>query len=108
MQTDRLFTRDSHMREFDAQVLSCAPGKHGSTSCRPDGVLSEGGGQPGDTGTLSGVRVTDTHEAARSSTTATADARRGVHGALDWERLDLMQQHWRAHSLRHRPPALRL
>ena len=29
MQTDRLYYKDSHMREFDAQVLSCTPGKHG-------------------------------------------------------------------------------
>ena len=63
MATQKLYYLDAHQKTFTASVLSCVPGKHGY-----DVVLDqtcfypEGGGQPGDTGTLSGVRVTDTHE----------------------------------------------
>lgn len=62
METQKLFYLDAHQQTFSAQVLACAPGRHGY-----DVVLDktcfypEGGGQPGDTGFLSGVRVTDTH-----------------------------------------------
>ena len=63
MATEKIYYQDAHQAAFQAQVLSCQPGKHGY-----DVVLDrtcfypEGGGQPGDTGFLSGVRVTDTHE----------------------------------------------
>ena len=63
MATQKLYYLDAHQKTFTAAVLSCVPGKHGY-----DVVLDrtcfypEGGGQPGDTGSLSGVRVTDTHE----------------------------------------------
>ena len=62
METQKLFYLDAHQQTFSAQVLACAPGRHGY-----DVVLDktcfypEGGGQPGDTGFLSGARVTDTH-----------------------------------------------
>ena len=63
MATEKLYYQDAHQAAFEARVVSCQPGKHGY-----DVVLDrtcfypEGGGQPGDTGFLSGVRVTDTHE----------------------------------------------
>ena len=63
MATEKIYYQDAHQAAFQARVLSCQPGKHGY-----DVVLDrtcfypEGGGQPGDTGFLSGVRVTDTHE----------------------------------------------
>jgi alanyl-tRNA synthetase len=57
----------------------------------------EGGGQPGDTGTLGGVRVTDTHEReGRIVHWCEAPLPEGaeVAGEIDWERrFDLMQQH---------------
>ena len=62
METQKLFYLDAHQQTFSAQVLACVPGRHGY-----DVVLDktcfypEGGGQPGDTGFLSGARVTDTH-----------------------------------------------
>ena len=61
MATEKLYYQDAHQAAFEARVVSCQPGKHGY-----DVVLDrtcfypEGGGQPGDTGFLSGVRVTDT------------------------------------------------
>ena len=104
MQTDRLYYKDSHMREFDAQVLSCAPGKHGyDVVLDRTAFYPEGGGQPGDTGTLSGVRVTDTHECGGEIVhycEAPLTPGAAVHGALDWERrFDLMQQHSGEHLL---------
>ena len=60
MATEKIYYQDAHQAAFQARVLSCQPGKHGY-----DVVLDrtcfypEGGGQPGDTGFLSGVRVTD-------------------------------------------------
>lgn len=63
MATEKLYYQDAHQAAFEARVVSCQPGKHGY-----DVVLDrtcfypEGGGQPGDTGVLSGIRVTDTHE----------------------------------------------
>ena len=62
METQKLFYLDAHQQTFSAQVLACAPGRHGydvilDKTC----FYPEGGGQPGDTGFLPGVRVTDTH-----------------------------------------------
>ena len=63
MATEKLYYQNAHQAEFSARVLSCQPGRHGydivlDRTC----FYPEGGGQPGDTGFLSGVRVTDTHE----------------------------------------------
>ena len=104
MQTDRLYYKDSHMREFDAQVLSCTPGKHGyDVVLDRTAFYPEGGGQPGDTGTLSGVRVTDTHECGGEIVhycDAPLTPGAAVHGALDWERrFDLRQHHSGEHLL---------
>ena len=51
-------------RHFRRKVLSCAAGKHGfDVVLDQTAFYPEGGGQPGDTGYLADVRVTDTHEA---------------------------------------------
>ena len=102
--TEKLFYQDSHMKTFTATVVSCLPGKHGY-----DVVLDrtcfypEGGGQPGDRGTLGGVKVTDTHE-RDGETVHCCDAplEEGdlVEGILDWDyRFHLMQQHSGEHIL---------
>lgn len=98
MTTERLYYQDSHLREFDAQVLACAPGKHGfDVVLDRTAFYPEGGGQPGDTGTLGGVPVTDTHERDGEivhycEQPLTPGAH--VRGVLNWQRrFDLMQQH---------------
>lgn len=63
MATTKLFYENSHLAEFSARVLSCEPSKHGfDVVLDRTAFYPEGGGQPGDTGFLAGVRVTDTHE----------------------------------------------
>ena len=104
MPTQKLYYDDPHQSRFTAQVLACRPGKHGY-----DVVLDrtcfypEGGGQPGDTGFLSGVRVTDTHESGGEiihyceqplAEGQTAD------GVIDYDRrFELMQLHSGEHIL---------
>ena len=98
MQTERLYDQDSHLRKFDAQVRSCAHGKHGwDVVLDRTAFYPEGGGQPGDTGLLGGVRVTDTHErngAVVHYCDAPLEVGTQVRGEIDWQRrFDLMQQH---------------
>lgn len=98
METEKLYYHDAFLTECEAEVVSCEPGKG-----RYEVVLDrtvfypEGGGQPGDTGHLSGVRVTDTHEKGgqvvhyceRAIVPGTK-----VTARIDWDRrFDLMQQH---------------
>ena len=61
--TERLYYEDSHLFDFTAAVLRCErDGEIWKTVLDRTAFFPEGGGQPGDRGTLSGVRVTDTHE----------------------------------------------
>jgi len=98
MATEKLFYEDSHLRRFTAKVRSCRPGRHGwDVVLDRTAFYPEGGGQPGDTGTLGGVPVSDTHEQegeivhwCQGPLSEGAE----VAGELDWERrFDLMQQH---------------
>ena len=103
--TKRLFDLDSHMREFDAQVLSCEPGKNGGYLVTLDqtAFFPEAGGQTADTGVLGGVRVTDAHERGGvilHSTDGPLTPGETVHGSLDWEaRLRKMQNHTGEHII---------
>ena len=61
--TERLYYEDSHLFDFTAAVLRCErDGEIWKTVLDRTAFFPEGGGQPGDRGTLGGVRVTDTHE----------------------------------------------
>lgn len=61
--TERLYYIDSHVKSFEAKVLSCEE-KNGSFEVMLDrtAFFPEGGGQLGDVGFIGGVRVTDTRE----------------------------------------------
>ena len=97
--TEKLYYQDPFLRTFTARVLSCAPGKDGTWLVTLDrtAFYPEGGGQPGDTGTLGDTEVLDTHEkdglvlhTCRSALPAGAE----VSGAICWDRrFDHMQQH---------------
>ena len=104
MATEKLFYKDVYCKSFRARVLSCAPGKHGfDVVLDRTAFYPEGGGQPGDTGTLGGVRVTDTHEAGGEIVhycDAPLEAGSEVEGSIDWaRRLSLMQLHSGEHIL---------
>ena len=61
--TEKLYYEDSHLFDFHAVVLNCE--QHGEiwkTVLDRTAFFPEGGGQPGDHGTLDGVHVIDTHE----------------------------------------------
>jgi misacylated tRNA(Ala) deacylase len=104
--TEALFRDDSYLRECQATVVEAGPG----------GIVLDktvfypmGGGQPGDTGTISwdggSVEVTDTHHgdagAIRHLTEADAaipDKGTSVTATLDWDRRYL---HMRMHTALH-------
>ena len=96
--TDRLYYTDSHTDSFSALVLSCSPAENGFAAVLDrTAFFPEGGGQPGDVGTLGGVEVFDTREIngevvhfLRSPLAAGST----VHGQLDWLlRFRRMQNH---------------
>ena len=97
--TERIFYTDSYIQDFTARVLSCEAGKKGRWEILLDrtAFYPEGGGQPGDRGTLGGVKVLDTREKGGEVvhlTDGPLDVGAQVTGALDWpHRFDLMQNH---------------
>ena len=104
MATQKLFYEDVYCRRFQAKVVSCLPGKHGfDVVLDKTAFYPEGGGQPGDTGFLSGVRVTDTHEAGGEIVhycEKPLEAGNTVEGEIDWaHRFSLMQLHSGEHIL---------
>ena len=98
METVRLYYQDAHLREFSAHVVSCEPEKdHWAVVLDQTAFYPEGGGQPGDTGTLDSVRVLDTHARGEEIVhycDAPLPVGSAVQGTLDWaRRFDYMQQH---------------
>ena len=96
--TEKLYYADPFLTEFTAAVLSCEAGKDGyAVILDRTAFYPEGGGQPADHGTLSGVAVTDTREkdgVIVHTCAAPLPAGETVTGQIDWERrFDLMQQH---------------
>lgn len=102
--TRKLFYEDSHMQQFEAEVLSCEPSRDGYRIILDEtAFFPEGGGQYADTGWLGGVRVTDAHEKdGIVSHTADGPLVPGtrVEGRIDWaERFEKMQQHSGEHII---------
>ena len=99
MDTEKLYDRDAFLKEFDAVVTDCRPGKGDTYLVTLDrtAFYPEGGGQPADRGDLGGAAVLDVqerdglvlHTCDRPLTVGAS-----VHGAIDWSRrFDHMQQH---------------
>lgn len=104
METEKLFYQDAYLRETTAKVLECRKGKHGyeivlNRTC----FYPEGGGQPGDRGTLNGIPVTDTHEKdgmVLHYTDSPLEPGTEVTAVIDWaRRFDLTQQHSGEHMV---------
>ena len=101
--TTRLYYSDAYLRTFDARVLERV-----DLAGRPAVILDrtafypEGGGQPGDRGTLAGARVIDVIERDGAVLHVLSEplASDQVSGVIDGpRRFDLMQQHTGQHIL---------
>jgi alanyl-tRNA synthetase len=103
--TERLYYRDSFLKEFDATVTSCErEGQRFKVTLDRTAFYPTSGGQPHDLGTLSGVPVVEVADAPDGHGVVhytTAEIPAGpVHAKIDWERrLDNMQQHTGQHLL---------
>lgn len=104
METEKLYYQDSTQTTFTATVVECLPRKEGfaivlDRTC----FYPEGGGQPGDQGTLNDIPVTDTHEKDGQVLHYTAEALAvgtTVNGKIHWDRrFDLSQQHSGEHMV---------
>ena len=96
--TERLYEQEPFLRHFSARVLACAAEKDGwAVVLDRTAFYPEGGGQPGDRGSLGGVAVTDTRnrgDAVVHLCAGPLEPGAAVEGALDWDRrFDHMQQH---------------
>lgn len=105
--TERLYYSDSHLIEFEARVVDLTDRVSGWTAVVLDrtAFYPTGGGQPGDTGVLNGLRVVECIDNGEGGVLhvvqGTAPARGAtVQGRVDWSRrLDHMQQHTGQHIL---------
>ena len=101
--TERLYYRDSFLREFDARALSCEPeGDRWKVLLDRTAFYPTSGGQPHDLGVLGGapvIEVADAEEKIVHYTSAAVEIG-PVHGQIDWSRrIDHMQQHTGQHLL---------
>ena len=102
---DALYDKDPYSKEFTSKVISCQPGKNGyEVELEDTAFYPEGGGQPGDTGSLNGsVEVIDTKERDGRILHICKEAipeGTAVTGKLDWQRrFHHMQQHTGEHIL---------
>lgn len=107
MDRSRLYYQIPYVKSFMGTVEACVPDREREgawlVSLNQTGFYPEGGGQPGDTGFLDGVRVLDTQEKEGEVfhvTEAPLEAGRLVEGVIDWQqRYDNMQHHTGEHIL---------
>lgn len=102
MSTRKLYYEDCHLREFTAQVLSCAETPRGfEITLDQTAFYPEGGGQACDLGTLGETPVLDVRERGEEVIHLCAgplEPGSTVSGAIDYgRRFDLMQQHTGEH-----------
>ena len=104
--TERLYYQDSHLLEFEAQVVELDPRDDGKAAITLDrtAFYPTGGGQPNDTGTLGEAHVIDCIDAENSVLhVIDGEAPRvgdTIQGKVDWpRRLDHIQQHTGQHIL---------
>src|SRR5437868_5951638 len=100
--TDRLYLADPYLQTFHARVVEMRDldGKPAAVLDR-SAFYPEGGGQPGDRGTLGAAHVLDTQERQGVVLHLVDQPVSGeVEAKIDWERrFDHMQQHHGQHLL---------
>ena len=104
MDTEKLYYADAYQKTFTATVVACLPRKKGfSIILDKTCFYPEGGGQPGDRGTLNDIPVTDAHEKEGQVlhyTDSPLEVGSSVTGTINWDRrFDLMQQHSGEHMV---------
>ncbi|MBE5808766.1 MAG: alanyl-tRNA editing protein, partial [Clostridiales bacterium] len=102
--TERLYYDNAYLRGFDARVTRCEQaGDYWRVWLDRSAFYPTSGGQPFDTGTLGGARVTDVEVEAGDvvhTVDAPLDPGACVHGEIDWaRRFDHMQQHAADHMI---------
>lgn len=102
--TERLYYRNSFLREFDARVESCEQeGERWKVVLDRTAFYPTSGGQLHDLGKLNGVPVIEVADGENEKVvhyTSAAIPVGAVHGEIDWaRRLDHMQQHTGQHLL---------
>jgi alanyl-tRNA synthetase len=101
--TERLYYRDSFLREFDARVISCErEGARWKVELDRTAFYPTSGGQPHDTGRIGGVAVMEVADAENHVVhyTSAEVAPGPVRAEIDWaRRIDHMQQHTGQHLL---------
>ncbi len=102
--TEKLYDLDSHLRAFNARVISCRQeGERWALTLDRTAFFPEGGGQAADTGFLGPVRVLDVQEADGGIlhfTDGPLPVGETVCGKLDWlQRFRRMQNHSGEHIL---------
>ena len=102
--TNRLYYDNPYLTQFDATVLACRPcGDCWEVLLDRSAFYPTSGGQPFDTGTLGGARVTDVNVTDGEvwhtvDSPLSVDAQ--VTGCIDWpRRFDHMQQHAADHMI---------
>lgn len=100
--TEKLFYHDSHLKEFEAHVVSCeCAGDLFEIVLDKTVFFPEGGGQYADKGLLGGVNVLDVHEKNNiiyHTTDNPLEPGTKVFGKINWEeRFEKMQQHTGEH-----------
>jgi misacylated tRNA(Ala) deacylase len=101
MTTELLYLRDAYLREFDARVIEV---RDGAVVLDRTAFYPTGGGQPHDTGMLSGVAVIDVRKEGDAIwhvfDGAVPAVGATVHGFVDWDRRhQLMRTHTALHVL---------
>ncbi|MBR0464400.1 MAG: hypothetical protein IJJ23_08475 [Clostridia bacterium] len=103
--TDRLYYDQTYLREFDAVVTQCNPCDEGwLIALNQSAFYPTSGGQPYDTGAISGDPVSDVFVDAGGEVWHRVSRRHDpgekVHGVIDWDRrFDHMQQHAGEHMI---------
>lgn len=104
MQTEKLYYQDPYLREFSANVLKATlrPDQSCDVILDRTAFYPEGGGQPCDLGSLSGLPIlsVQTVDGDIVHTVAGHPGDGVVCGRIDWQRrFDFMQQHTGEHLL---------